>query len=216
MDVTVLITHFQTPDLLDAAVDTFRAHYPAVQVLVVDNGSRGNSPRRLDALEERHGDAVRVHRLDENCYHGPAMHLAVRRLINTQYVFALDSDTETRRAGFLESMVDALDSDPTHYAAGRVLRVSRRGFVSDDGPVQVCWVPYKLFDRSLYLTLPPFEHHGTPNLRNCEAAVQRGLRLIEYPIEEYVHHVGQGTVEGHGYGLGWRGRISALLHRLGI
>ena len=92
-------------------------------------------------------------------------------------MFALDSDTETQRGGFLEPMLEMLQSNSAHYAAGRVVRVSRRGFVSDDGPVQVCWVPYKLFDRSLYLTLPPFEHHGTPNLRNCEAALARGLRL---------------------------------------
>ena len=48
--VLCAIVHHRTPELLDAAVRTFRTHEPDVPVLVLDNGSGPESDATLDAL----------------------------------------------------------------------------------------------------------------------------------------------------------------------
>ena len=73
-----------------------------------------------------------------------------------------------------------------------------------------------LVKRTLYHRLPPFVHHGLPVLQNFRAAAEEGLRVCDFPVQDYVLHHGRGTVSRYGYGLGWRSRVSYLLHRLGL
>ena len=223
MDCTVLITHYQTPDLLRDAVASFRQHYPQVDVLVVDNGSSAESLELLESLGKHDwsdtkwkGAPVRVHRFETNRYHGPAMDFATRELISSRYVFTLDSDTLTRKTGFLEQMIALLDIEAKRYACGRVLEVDRRGFATAGGEHRLCWVPYMMFRRDTYLTLAPFEHHGVPNLANSIAAGNLGFEFVDFPIADYVHHIGRGTAARFGYGLGIRGRVTRTLRRLGL
>ena len=70
--------------------------------------------------------------------------------------------------------------------------------------------------RSMYMQLPPFEHHGAPTLKNFAAAEKRGWKLLEYPIERHIDHVGRGTSGVFGYGLGWRGKWDFVLNKLGM
>ena len=223
MDCTVLITHYQTPDLLRDAVASLRQHYSNVDVVVVDNGSSAASLPLLESLGKPgredatwNGAPVRVHRLESNRYHGPAMDFATRELISSRYVFTLDSDTLTKAGGFLEQMISVLDVEDKRYACGRVLEVNRRGFATAGGEHRLCWVPYMMFRRDTYLSLSPFEHHGVPNLTNSIAASNLGFEFVEFPISDYIHHIGRGTAARFGYGLGIRGRVTRTLRRLGL
>lgn len=210
--VSAAVVHYQTPDLLDEAVGSFCACYPHVPVAIVDNGSRDTSRETIEGLCRRH-EHVSAILLEENRYHGPAMDLALRRL-DSEFVFLLDSDTKTHGGGFLEKMVE-LCAVPDVYGAGKVVRVNRRGFANRSGtPVLVS--AHMLIDRALYLELPPFVHHGLPALRNFQAAEKVGYRLVDYPVDEFVEHLGRGTAERYGYGLGWRGRVDYVLNKLGL
>lgn len=212
-DVSAAVVNFQTPDLLEVAVRSFHRAYPDVRLLVIDNGSEDGSRGVIEGLRHNLGEAVEPLFLTQNVYHGPAMHRALQTL-QTPYVYLFDSDTETKRAGFLEGMRAALGTSERHYGAGRVTRANRRGFVDARG-TPVLASAYMLLRRDVYHRLPPFVHHGLPALRNFQAAAQQGYTLAPFPIGDYVEHLGRGTAERYGYGLGLKGKLDYVLNKLG-
>lgn len=210
--ILTAIIHYQTPDLLLQAVESFRRHEPAAPLLIVDNGSADGSASMVEALPDQF-DALEVRMLDENCFHGPAMDLVLREA-REDCVFFLDSDTITHKTGFLEPM--AIEAAKTeNWACGQVTHADSRGFANREGtPVPVS--AFMMIDRSAYVGLPPFIHHGLPVLQASQAAAALGLSVADFPVERYVEHLGRGTAERFGYGLGWRSRLNYLMHRLGI
>jgi hypothetical protein len=67
-----------------------------------------------------------------------------------------------------------------------------------------------------YHLFPPFEHHGLPAMKHFSGAVARGYDLANFPIQQYVHHLGGGTARRYGYGLGLRSKVEFLLNKLGM
>ncbi|MFT4603694.1 MAG: GT2 family glycosyltransferase [Rhodothermales bacterium] len=210
--VLTAIIHYQTPDLLQQAVESFRRHEASAPLLVLDNGSNDGSAQLVASLPDRF-DGLSVKMMQENCFHGPAMDLVLKEA-REDCVFFLDSDTITHKGGFLEPMA-AQAAAPDQWACGQVTRADSRGFASDVGtPVPVS--AFMMINRALYCGLPPFIHHGLPVLQASQAARARGLTVADFPVEQYVEHLGRGTAERFGYGLGWRSRLNYLMHRLGI
>lgn len=206
------VIHYQTPELLRQAVDSFCGLHPEESLLIVDNGSRDGSAEVVRELSTR-WPGVTTQLLSENIYHGPAMHRVLQET-DRDLVFFLDSDTITRRSGFLPEM-SALASGDSVLAAGQVAQVDKRGFATSKGiPVPVS--AYMMVHVGRYRTLPPFRHHGLPVLETCREAQRQGLGIEAYPVEDYVEHLGRGTAGRFGYGLGLRSRLEYLLHRMGI
>lgn len=209
-----VIINYQTPDLLRQAVTSFRSFYPEERLELVDNGSADESPSVVRELARLHPATTGVTLHPQNLYHGPAMHRAIADA-SADHVFVLDSDTITRAGGFLERMSSMLEQSADVYAVGQRAVVDRRGFAADGGvPVPVS--AHMMIRRRMYMQLPPFEHHGLPVLKNCLAAAEKDWRIAPFPIEDFVEHLGRGTAERFGYGLGWRSRLDYLLHRLGF
>lgn len=214
--VAAAVVNFQTPELLETAVRSFHEVYPAVPLRIIDNGSRDSSPGLIQDLATELGPGVTTLLLGENIYHGPAMHRALCAL-QAPYVYLFDSDTETRRGGFLEAMLDVLAAEAQRYGAGQVVHANKRGFrVAAGEGIPVLASAHMLLRRDLYHRLPPFVHHGLPALRNFEAAAAQGYELCAFPIGDYVLHKGRGTAERFGYGLGLRSKADYLLHKLGL
>lgn len=219
-EVTALMVHYRTPDLLRVAVDSFYAHCPGVPMLLFDNGSLAfPEGKEVDALltelQARHAPALRVHRHPRNLFHGPALDLALREMVTTPYAFVLDSDTRTRRPGFLQAMTERLRERKEHYAIGSAEQVNDRGF-KQAGGIKVLLTPYMLLRTDLYGRFQPIVHHGQPTLFHYRDAQRQGYRLLEFPIEEYIEHEWRGTASRFGYRLGWRGRLDYLLNLLGV
>jgi GT2 family glycosyltransferase len=212
MEVLVAIVHYQTPDLLEQAIASFRAVDTETPLLVVDNGSSDGSEEFVRSLPQRF-EGVRTRMLGANIFHGPAMDLVLQEA-SEDLVFFLDSDTITRRGGFLKPLADlALRKDV--LAAGQVAFVDKRGFAAEAGtPVPVS--AFMMINTRQYLNLPPFEHHGLPVLTTCAEAARRGLEISAFPVHDYVEHLGRGTAERFGYGLGLKSRMAFLLHKLGL
>ncbi len=214
MDITVVIVNFQTPDLLRIAVESFKKHYPDVNLLLVDNGSKDQSLQLINELIESHSNTSAIF-LEKNIYHGPAMDFVMKMHIDTEFVFFLDSDTETIRPGFLEKMILLLGNGEQSYGAGEFSWVNKRGFTAKRGTL-ILQTPYMLLRKSIYDRLSPFEHHGQPTLFNFTDAEKLGYKLISFPISKYIEHRWRGTADRFGYGLGWRGKVDYILNKLGL
>ncbi len=211
--VTVIVTNFQTPDILGTAVHSFREFYPNVQMLIVDNGSKDGSRKKIEELQARDNNTAALF-IEKNIFHGPAMHRAMHE-VKTDFAFFLDSDTETHRGEFLEVMVKKIEEEKKLYAIGRLNHVNKRGFPSESG-TPVVQSPYMMLRRELYLLFPQFEHHGMPTLKNFSAAQQCGYFVHDFPVQDYIAHRGRGTASRFGYGLGMRGKIDYLLNKVGL
>lgn len=213
-NVCTVVINYQTPDLLQVAVESFRRFYKGTPLLIIDNGSRDQSKDVINNLARIAPQKTDVLFLETNIYHGPAMDRAINET-NKEFVFFLDSDTETRQGGFLEAMYEKFQTSVQLYGVGRPLLVNKRGFYNPAGE-QVLAPAYMMIRRSYYYKLPPFEHHGLPIMKNNLAARQKGYELQSFPIEEYIDHAWRGTASRFGYGLGWRGKLDYVLNKIGV
>jgi hypothetical protein len=87
---------------------------------------------------------------------------------------------------------------------GRVTVANRFGFEVGLGmrPYVRYGNPHSLLlDRSKYLRLKPFVHHGAPCLANMKAAERAGWDVEDFPVQHYFRHAGRGTCSRFGYGL---------------
>lgn len=215
--VTAVIINYRTADLTERAITTLRAFYPALPLLLIDNGSNDASTALLRRYQAQWPSTTTLLRNDRNRFHGPAMHQALQS-IQTPYALFLDSDCEVIAGGFIERMITLAEEDGRRYAVGKVVSMDKRGFdvaqSEDSFPYirPVCM----LVRKNLYFTLSPFAHHGTPCLANMQDAVRKGYQLVDFPVFEYVNHRGRGTAGRYGYGLGLRGKLNFLLHKLGL
>jgi GT2 family glycosyltransferase len=213
MDVTTVIINYQTPDLLEVAVNTFKKHYPEVPLLIVDNGSKDESKKAIQDLTSQNPKTESLF-LDKNIYHGPAMDLVIRNHVQTGYTFFLDSDTETHRSGFLEKMT-SLASAQDIYAVGETITINNRGFKDDKG-FNVLMTPFMLIKTKVYKQFPPFIHHGQPTIHNFRDAQKEGLELAEFQVSDYIFHHWRGTANRFGYGLGLKSKLDYLLNKIGL
>jgi glycosyltransferase involved in cell wall biosynthesis len=209
LNASAVIVHHNTPYLLKAAVWSLRSMYPSLEILVVDSGSSQDvAAEARSIVHAAHGKVI--HR-NENVHHGPGMDIGLRD-VASRYVLLFDSDCIAFRNGFIEGMMSQLDRGDA-YMCGEMMTVDGSGFNAEEGQ------PYihpkcALVDRERYLTLPPFEKHGAPCLTNQRAASEAGMRLIDFPVDDHIFHLGRGTVSGHGYGLGWKSRLAKVGRKL--
>jgi hypothetical protein len=215
--VTTVIINFRTPDLTRIAVESFRSSYPSLPLLLIDNGSGGDSRRMLEAVASAAQGETELILNESNLHHGPAMDQALRH-VGTPYVLFLDSDCEVLQGGFVEAMVARAEEASYHYAVGKKIYMNDRGFDVAERPGAHPYIRpiCMLIRRELYLGLPPFERHGAPCLANMRAADASGFALIHFPVENFIHHAGRGTASRHGYRLGWRGRLNHLMNKIGL
>lgn len=202
MKITVVIVNLNTLHLLKNCISSLNVAYPAINCIVVDNGSTDGSREWIA------NHLVDNMLLDKNIGHGRAMHKAIQQ-VTTPFFLTLDSDTVILKAGFIEQMVDVLTSGNNQYAIGW------RRLVQKHSGVPVTWSkrpanwekkyiqyvhPYcGMYKKALYDKLPPFEHHGAPCISNMREAVKRGYGLHQFPqtnqyqLGDYVKHLTAGT-----------------------
>lgn len=211
-DITTIIVNYKTPNLLRDCVESFRVHYANAPLLLIDNGSMDESRAYIrQTATSAHTQCLLN---PQNLFHGPAMNQGIRNC-NTPYVFMLDSDCLILKTGFLEQMQNILEQHKA-YAAGRLQYKNRFGYdvQSTASGVTPYVDPYAvLLKKSDYLMLPPFAHHGAPCLQNMKKAQQQEVQLVDFPIHQFVKHLGRGTCGRYGYGLGWSAAIIGWLHQ---
>lgn len=212
-NITTLIVNYKTLDLVRGCVQSFRAYYAQAPLLLIDNGSIDDSTEYIRHLANTMPQ-VQCLLNSRNLFHGPALDQGIRHC-TTPYVFLLDSDCIILRTGFLEQMRQVLEQSGA-YAVGRLQTKNRFGY--DVPPGTWGAIPYGdphalLLRKSSYLMLPPFAHHGAPGLQNMRQAWRRQQRVMAFPIQQFVQHLGRGTCSRYGYGLNWRAGVLGWLHR---
>ena len=215
IDVTAILVNFRTEPFTRKSVESFRTAYPSTPMILIDNGSADASTELIRELAQR-DSAIRSMLLPMNIFHGPAMDVGIRQA-KTRFVFLLDSDTEVKRGGFLESMLDCFAEDPSVYAVGKRGWTNRFGYtpISIREPHVAYVHPFaSLMDRAKYLELAPFLHHGAPCYRNMWAAQKAGYKSLHFPIERYVRHFGKVTAAQFGYGYNRNLRAQLLLNKI--
>ncbi|HUI31491.1 MAG TPA: glycosyltransferase [Candidatus Acidoferrales bacterium] len=214
-DISTVIVNYRTPDLLETSARSFRKFYPDVELVIVDNGSNDQSVEVIESFVRSNPSSTKSIMLEQNYFHGPAMDRAARS-IEKEIVFFLDTDTETRRGGFVELMLDEFNQNEKVYGVGKLDKVNKRGFAAEDGTITVLLSPYMMLRRKVYFDLPPFRHHGMPTLENFSAAESMGYLLRNFDISDYIEHYGRGTASKFGYSLGFRGKLDFLLNKVGL
>jgi len=193
--ITTITVNFKTPDLINLCVSSFHARYPGVRHVVIDNGGCPDSLRILRTLRDKR--LIDLVELPDNIGHGPALNLGLA-LTRTSYAFLLDSDTETKKPGFLEEMLAAFREDGNLFAIGWLRYVIRRSGVAYKKNIPTDALPYVhpyacLLDMAKFRKLPPFEHRGAPALALMKGAEAAGYSLCDYPVGQYVKHKVAGT-----------------------
>jgi len=190
--VTCIIVNFKTYSLVQIALTTFREFYPNVKVILVDNGSHDKSTKYIERAHRLRNVSSVLH--GENIGHGPAMHDAIM-LCKTDYVFTLDSDCIVQHGGFLERMIEMLQSNDT-YSVGWLRHVDPINGVStvESGKsLRYIHPSAAVYDRKKYLVLPPFSHSGAPCTLNMFMARKAGYTVSDFPIRDYIEHLVAGT-----------------------
>ncbi len=213
--IRVIIINFQTPDLLNNAVESFRTFYPTIDLLIVDNGSGDESIEIISKLIEKYPSFTTLLSFPKNIFHGPAMHEAIKKT-EKEFIFLLDSDTVTIKGVFLEQMVELLQSDKNIYSIGKLDTVDKRGFITTGVGIPNVRTASMMINRNYYQRFHPFEHHGLPTMKNFSDAQRLGYKLLDFPVENYIHHIGRGTAARFGYQLGVKSKIDFVLHKLGL
>ena len=218
LPVTVVIINYKTPDLLQHAIASLRRFYPAVHLLVIDNGSKDrHSDSIMQQWKERYPGKTDLVFNERNIHHGPAIDQAVHH-VSSPFLLLFDSDCELLAGGLIERMLECAESSLT-YAVGKRTWMDRRGFDLPEESTDA--IPYirpicMLIRRDTYLTLAKGQRHGAPLLANMRDAALHGYRVIDFPIEQFVNHLGRGTASRFGYQLGWKGKLNHLLHKMGL
>jgi glycosyltransferase involved in cell wall biosynthesis len=195
-DITALTINFKTPDLVYDALNTFRNYNPDVAHLVIDNGGCEASERRLSKMHDK--ELITLVKNTENVGHGLAVNQGIA-LIETPYVFLLDSDTRTEQGGFLEKMLERFEADPLLFAVGWLRKVGKTGVAYRDqskAPADALGYvhPYAcLLDVEKFRGLRPFNRSGAPALETMYDARERGYHVEDFPIQDYIWHKVAGT-----------------------
>lgn len=196
-DVTAVFAQCQTLSFTRDLVTGLRRCYPDLKFVIVDNGSQDESTEYLRSLGGREGFIIALN--EDNWGHGLALDQALR-LARTPLCLILDSDVEVWECGFLEPMIQRFNENPELYLLGSKARPSRGAEQKArfEKAKQLGKDNVNLFSsmirREMYLSLPKFVHHGSPSLWNQNEARRRGFLLVDFPTEEYLHHIGSGTL----------------------
>lgn len=106
--VTIITVNFNQPLLTELFLNSVAVYntYPAIEIIVVDNGSYENHiPTWQSSYPE-----VRFIRSEKNLGFAGGNNLGIREA-NTEYLFLVNNDTEFS-AGLIEKLVAVLDSSP--------------------------------------------------------------------------------------------------------
>ena len=109
--VSIIILNWNgLEDTIECLESLRKINYPNYEVIVVDNGSKGNDAQ---VLEEKFGDYIHLIRNDKNYGYTGGNNIAIRYVVNhsaPDYFLILNNDT-TVAPDFLGQLVEAAESD---------------------------------------------------------------------------------------------------------
>lgn len=200
-NIPVVTVSYNSPDLIEALLRTFRQFYQN-KVYVID----GSVPDIAAGIGQAVAkfDNVEFIPFGYNIHHGPGMAWAINNLDLHGPVLFLDSDVEILRAGFLESLLEALA--PGAYGVGSLQYVDEAGRPLEQNGYVYLHPACMLCDVDVMRQWPLPIKHGAPMMPPMVALNKAGRTdmLINMPWVQndfgknpdriYIKHDWQGTV----------------------
>lgn len=190
MSITAITVVYNTKDLLERSVYSFRKWYD--HRLIVVNGSDPGSECDIYCktdLQQYRG--IHVYNIGHNIGHGDGMHYAMERC-TTKHALVFDSDIYMNKHGVVEGMMAKMADDV--YGVGLICQADEHGRNVEKG------IPYMhpyfmLLNVKEYFKWPRFVHHGAPCYQTMNALHRAGKSdmLIDFPVADYVDHEWRGT-----------------------
>ena len=159
--VTALTVNYNTPDLLENLLSSFRKFYD-IPFLVID-GSEEVNFEKIKEYSNRF-NALIIH-FPFNIHHGPGMAYGIRN-IKTEQILLLDSDVEILRSGFIEDLQNKLL--PESYGIGCVGTVNENGVDAPTG-FRYLHPSCALLNTEIVLKYPLPVKHGAPMIEAMKA-----------------------------------------------
>lgn len=208
--VTALTVNYNTPDLLERLLISFRQFYDN-PYLVIDGSDKLNY-RKIKSYEKKFN--VRIIHFPFNIHHGPGISYGIKQ-ITTDRILLLDSDIIVMKQGFLEDLDRKLTK--TAYGIGDIQIVNNRGMNVAAG-IKYLHPACALINRKIVLKYSLPILHGAPMIKAMIEIHNEGLSetmLIHEPwinndfrkpVKLFISHEWQGTVQKTG-GYHYEGRI---------
>lgn len=184
MKLDIAIVNYNTDFYLRNLLASIAAQLPGDCLNGVHVWDNGSDDRSLDVLEAfgRSVPWLRVHRSGVNLHHGPALDALLRHHCDQDWVLVLDSDAAISR-NFLPFIMPLLHESPAFV-----------GQVHPQMPQLYAYLAHVLINRSWYLTLPPFKHHGAPGIEYFRAIEVQQIPFRRFRWCDHVQHFGQGAL----------------------
>lgn len=163
--LTMLTVNYNTPNLLERLVSSFRKYYEH-PILVVD-GSDDQNYERIKGLESHNTKIVHFER---NVGHGPGICYGIEN-IETDHVFLVDSDSYFIAHGLVEELQSHIEEDT--YGVGWIMDLP--------GGVKYIHPCCVLINRRVALQWPMPVQDGAPLLKPmAEISRQRKTNILKH------------------------------------
>jgi len=188
-DITALTVSYNTKDVLQRAIESFREHYD-IPLIVIDG-----SPEGSECYEYVKGLDCRKIQFGWNVGHGRGMDIGIN-LAETKYVVIFDSDIKIIKPP-IEDMMKLFKKDTFGVGACYDLHAEEvyKVFLSRWGKMPYMHPAFHIINKYNYMKFLPYVHSGAPCvLTMCDIFDKRCEdTLIDFPVKEYVEHHWRGT-----------------------
>ncbi len=201
--VTVLICQRQTKQMTQLCLESLLRFYPDIKIVIVDGDSQDDSTLYLKYKALTNPNITIFERTGRTHSHGETMDDAIRKYVDTEFVVTLDSDVIVNRGGWIQGLHHEFLKDPTVYAAGSLMLVTRENYAigppKDESDVlRYAHPSCSMYHVPRYKAMAPFADHGAPCCYNMIDAANNGFKIAAFPIDKFVsHRMGSSWVKEH-------------------
>lgn len=196
--ITALTINYNTPDLLERLLGSFRKFYD-IPFVVVD-GSDPVNYRKIIGYRKKY--KVKIVHFPYNIHHGPGMAFGINYIQSPQIIL-LDSDLVVKRRGFLEDLKAKLRPDA--YGIGDIQIINEFGMNVLEG-IKYLHPACALINRNIVMRYSLPSLHGAPLIKAMKEIHNSGFseKLLIHepwvtndfrnPKKRFISHDWQGTV----------------------
>ena len=200
--ITALTVNYNTPQLLESLLRSFRRFYPDIPYMVVD-GSAPYYYGKIKSFPIRFH--VSLHHFKYNIHHGPGMAYGLKTITTDQILF-LDSDIQILRGGFIEDLQSKLK--PKSYGIGDISTINRDGINIKKAGIRYLHPSCALINRLVALKYPLPTKHGAPMIKPMEA--KPSLQHEQWVADDLIHSLNDRahSTARHYFVHEWSGTVS--------
>jgi hypothetical protein len=185
--ITALTVNYNTPDLLENLLRSFRKFYDT-DFLVIDGSNEENWEKIIGFANKYNALIIHFH---FNIHHGPGMGYGIRN-IKTEQILLIDTDVEILKGGCIEDLQSKLL--PENYGIGCVGTVNENGVDAPTG-YRYLHPSFALVNRDVVLKYPMPVRHGAPMIEAMKAGAP--VQHEQWVADDLVHSFKKETLNNN-------------------